>query len=106
MAPRIGPRERARDELGVELQRVDLAVGDAGGLRHRARRLVLVHGLALAPGVAEAKRGDELDGRELGATERAPASAARLLAQEPRPLGGLARESRAARVIRDDAALG
>ncbi len=76
-----GARERAGDELGVELEGIDLPVDDAHGLGHRLGRLVLVEDLSLAAGIGKLERREQLDGRQVGAPQRA-APAAGLLAQQ------------------------
>ena len=99
MPPRERAREGASDELRVELERIDLAVGDPDRPRHRLGGLVLVDRLGVTARILELERGEHLDGRELGAPERAATAARGLVAEEPRALDVLAGERGALRVV-------
>ena len=103
---RVPPRERARqrprDEVRVELQRVDLPVRDPDGLRDRLRHLVLVDELRVSARVGELERGEHLDGRELRPSQPAAARARGMIAQQAGALDVLAREGRAFGVVGED----
>ena len=83
-------REGARDELRVELDRVDLAPREPHPLGEGLGDAVLVERLALAARVLELEGGEQLDRRELRPAKRAAARAAALLAQEAGALHVLA----------------
>ena len=72
---REGPGQRPGDELGVELERVDLAVRDLQRLGQGLGDLVLVDHLALAAGVHELEGGQDLHRGDLGTAQPAPACA-------------------------------
>ncbi len=95
---REGAREGAGDEPGVELERVDLAVGDPHRPGHRLRGLVLVDQLRLAARVGELEGGEQLDRRDLGPAQ-APTAVAGAVAEQPGPLDPLPREGGAAGVL-------
>jgi hypothetical protein len=103
---RVLARERARegpgDELGIELQRVDLPVVDPERLGDRLRRLVLVDGLAVAARVREAERGEDLDRRQLRPAEAAPAAAGGPVAEQPGALRALPGERGPPGVVGED----
>jgi hypothetical protein len=63
---REGAREGAGDELDVELERIDLDVGDGDGLGQRLGDPVLVDPVGLAPGVGEPERGQQFHRRQVG----------------------------------------
>jgi hypothetical protein len=99
-------RQGAGDELGVQLERIDLAVVQPGRVGHRQGGLVLVDQLTLVADVGEAEGGQQLDGRELGPPQAPTPGARGLLPKQPGPLHVLAGEGGAPRVVADDAGAG
>jgi hypothetical protein len=97
-----GAGDGLRDQLGVELEPVDLAVAQAERAGDGLGGLVLVDVLRGAARVGQVEGGDDLDRRDLHGVERA-AGALGPLAGEARPLDRLARYRGAAVVVDEDA---